>query len=68
MLYCSMTMHLNLPDMVRNYNPSSSYILFDDIVSVPYLDLAVLHTDDIWYGNPRDMSDEDIEFFGLDDQ
>ncbi|OOY31616.1 hypothetical protein [Thioclava sp. F36-6] len=28
--------------------------------------LAVLESDDMWWGNPKDMPDEDLAFFGLE--
>ncbi|MBS4009594.1 MAG: hypothetical protein KGZ72_02440 [Roseovarius sp.] len=32
----------------------------------PYAGLTALESDDIWFGHPKDMSDEDLAFFGLE--
>lgn len=31
-----------------------------------YPNLSTLESDDTWHGNPRDMPDEDLAFFGLE--
>ncbi|ARE84400.1 hypothetical protein ROSMUCSMR3_02934 [Roseovarius mucosus] len=32
----------------------------------PYAGLTALESDDMWFGHPKDMSDEDLAFFGLE--
>ena len=48
-------------------NVTVNSILFEDILGEEYSTLIVLEPVTAWYGNPRDMNDEDIKFFGLDE-
>ena len=48
-------------------NVTVNSILFEDVLGEEYSTLIVLEPVTAWYGNPRDMNDEDIKFFGLDE-
>ena len=48
-------------------NVTVNSILFEDILGEEYSTLIVLEPVTAWCGNPRDMNDEDIKFFGLDE-